>query len=143
VNLAQNSGSCTILELELGPLDLNLLRLEVHLDEVVLVITANPAGGPTQPTAWRARVVIEGQLREPLGFVGNTRGGGSTGSLPRFASRSARTAGSSSRAFPPRESCVLASLASILQGVRSTAVGCPFPHDRRQGPQPGPHVSAS
>jgi hypothetical protein len=37
--------SCTILELTLGPLDLNLLGLMVHLDEVHLTITANPAGG--------------------------------------------------------------------------------------------------
>jgi hypothetical protein len=38
-------ATCTILELTLGPLDLNLLGLEIHLDEVHLVITANPAGG--------------------------------------------------------------------------------------------------
>ena len=29
----------------LGPLDLNLLGLEIHLDTVVLDIIANPAGG--------------------------------------------------------------------------------------------------
>jgi len=38
-------GTCTILELVLGPLDLNLLGLEVFLDTVTLIITANPAGG--------------------------------------------------------------------------------------------------
>jgi hypothetical protein len=43
VNLIQ--GTCQVLHLELGPLDLNLLGLEVHLDKVVLDITANPAGG--------------------------------------------------------------------------------------------------
>jgi hypothetical protein len=37
--------TCEILELTLGPLDLNLLGLEVHLDTVHLVIEANPAGG--------------------------------------------------------------------------------------------------
>jgi hypothetical protein len=34
------SGSCQILRLELGPLDLNLLGLRVQLNRVVLVITA-------------------------------------------------------------------------------------------------------
>jgi hypothetical protein len=36
---------CEILELTLGPLDLNLLGLEIHLDTVHLTIDANPAGG--------------------------------------------------------------------------------------------------
>lgn len=43
--LLQNSGSCEILRLELGPLDLNLLGLMVHLDRVELVITAQPGPG--------------------------------------------------------------------------------------------------
>ena len=34
------SGTCQILHLELGPLDLNLLGLVIHLDRVVLDITA-------------------------------------------------------------------------------------------------------
>jgi hypothetical protein len=38
-------ATCEVLRLELGPLDLALLGLEVHLNQVVLVITANPAGG--------------------------------------------------------------------------------------------------
>jgi hypothetical protein len=38
-------ASCDILHLELGPLDLDLLGLQVHLDKVVLDISANPAGG--------------------------------------------------------------------------------------------------
>ncbi|MFL5690212.1 MAG: hypothetical protein ACJ795_00245 [Ktedonobacteraceae bacterium] len=38
-------STCTILTLTLGPLDLNLLGLMVHLNQVVLNITANPAGG--------------------------------------------------------------------------------------------------
>ena len=37
--------TCEILELTLGPLDLNLLGLEIHLDTVHLVIEANPFGG--------------------------------------------------------------------------------------------------
>jgi hypothetical protein len=39
------SGSCTILHLTLGPLDLNLLGLLVHLNEVVLDISAQPGPG--------------------------------------------------------------------------------------------------
>jgi len=38
-------GSCDILNLVLGPLDLNLLGLVVHLDKVVLNITAVPGAG--------------------------------------------------------------------------------------------------
>jgi hypothetical protein len=36
---------CNVLDLELGPLDLNLLGLMVHLDKVHLVITADSEGG--------------------------------------------------------------------------------------------------
>jgi hypothetical protein len=43
--LASVSGSCTILTLTLGPLDLNLLGLMVHLNQVVLNITAQPGPG--------------------------------------------------------------------------------------------------
>jgi hypothetical protein len=45
VNLDQSSGSCEILDLVLGPLDLNLLGLEVHLDQVHLNITAQQGPG--------------------------------------------------------------------------------------------------
>lgn len=38
-------GTCDILHLTLGPLDLNLLGLMVHLDRVVLDITAQQGGG--------------------------------------------------------------------------------------------------
>ena len=38
-------GSCQILHLELGPLDLDLLGLQVHLDQVVLDITAQSGPG--------------------------------------------------------------------------------------------------
>jgi hypothetical protein len=41
----QNAGSCPVLHLELGPVDLNLLGLMVHLDRVVLDITAQPGPG--------------------------------------------------------------------------------------------------
>src|SRR5436190_909993 len=39
------AATCPILHLELGPLDLNLLGLVVHLDRVVLDITAQPGPG--------------------------------------------------------------------------------------------------
>ena len=42
---AATSGACNVLNLDLGPLDLNLLGLQVHLDEVVLDITAQPGPG--------------------------------------------------------------------------------------------------
>ena len=38
-------ASCSILHLDLGPLDLNLLGLVVHLNEVVLDISAQPGNG--------------------------------------------------------------------------------------------------
>ena len=39
------AGVCTVLDLVLGPLDLNLLGLMIHLDRVQLRITADPKGG--------------------------------------------------------------------------------------------------
>jgi hypothetical protein len=41
----QAAATCDILNLDLGPLDLNLLGLQVHLDEVVLDITAQQGPG--------------------------------------------------------------------------------------------------
>jgi len=43
--VAANEASCTILDLTLGPLDLDLLGLEVHLNQVHLVIEATPGPG--------------------------------------------------------------------------------------------------
>jgi hypothetical protein len=40
-----HGASCDILHLELGPLDLDLLGLVVHLDKIVLDIDADPTGG--------------------------------------------------------------------------------------------------
>jgi hypothetical protein len=45
VPVANLSGTCDILHLTLGPLDLNLLGLMVHLDQVVLDITAQSGPG--------------------------------------------------------------------------------------------------
>ncbi len=44
-NILQATGSCQILDLTLGPLDLNLLGLMVHLDTVHLNITAQSGPG--------------------------------------------------------------------------------------------------
>jgi hypothetical protein len=44
-NLLGAAGTCTILHLDLGPLDLNVLGLMVHLDEVVLDISAQAGSG--------------------------------------------------------------------------------------------------
>ena len=41
----QQGETCRILELTLGPLDLDLLGLQVHLDQVHLEITAQPGPG--------------------------------------------------------------------------------------------------
>ena len=43
--LAGRKATCSILHLELGPLDLDLLGLVVHLNKVVLDITAVPGPG--------------------------------------------------------------------------------------------------
>lgn len=45
VNSAATQASCEILHLELGPLDLNLLGLVVHLNRIVLDISAVPGPG--------------------------------------------------------------------------------------------------
>jgi len=45
VPVAAVNGTCEILHLELGPLDLNVLGLLVHLDRVVLDITAQSGAG--------------------------------------------------------------------------------------------------
>jgi hypothetical protein len=45
VDTAATTASCEILNLVLGPLDLNLLGLVVHLDQVVLDIRAVPGAG--------------------------------------------------------------------------------------------------
>ena len=45
VGTANGPGSCQILDLVLGPLDLNLLGLVVHLDTVHLNITAQQGPG--------------------------------------------------------------------------------------------------
>lgn len=40
-----NAEACEILHLELGPIDLNLLGLVVHVDRIVIDITAQPGPG--------------------------------------------------------------------------------------------------
>jgi hypothetical protein len=45
VPVSNLNGTCSILHLTLGPLDLDLLGLQVHLDQVVLDISAQPGAG--------------------------------------------------------------------------------------------------
>jgi len=45
IPVASISASCPVLNLDLGPLDLSLLGLAVHLDEIVLDITAQSGPG--------------------------------------------------------------------------------------------------
>jgi hypothetical protein len=45
VDVQQSAGGCQILDLVLGPLDLDLLGLQVHLDQVHLNITAQSGPG--------------------------------------------------------------------------------------------------
>ncbi|MDT5095012.1 MAG: hypothetical protein QOH60_4375 [Mycobacterium sp.] len=43
--VADLQATCQVLNLVLGPLDLSLLGLNVHLDQVTLNVTADPSGG--------------------------------------------------------------------------------------------------
>jgi hypothetical protein len=45
IPLAGANGTCSILHLELGPLDLDLLGLQVHLNRIVLDVTAHTGPG--------------------------------------------------------------------------------------------------
>lgn len=65
----QASGTCQVLHLDLGPLDLNLLGLQVHLNEVVLDITAQQAPGN----------LLGNLLCAVAGLLDNNGGGGLTG----------------------------------------------------------------
>jgi hypothetical protein len=68
----QATGTCDILHLTLGPLDLNLLGLVVHLDQVVLDITAEQGPGNLLGNLLCA---VAGLLDPPTG------GGGGLGGL--------------------------------------------------------------
>ena len=68
---AAATGSCEILDLVLGPLDLNLLGLEVHLDQVHLNITAQQGPGN----------LLGNLLCAVAGLLDNTGGGGVGGAL--------------------------------------------------------------
>ena len=67
VDLQQAAASCEILDLVLGPLDLNLLGLEVHLDQVHLNITAVPGPGNLLGNLLCA---VAGLLDGPIGTNG-------------------------------------------------------------------------
>ena len=63
-------GTCDILNLVLGPLDLNVLGLEMHLDTVVLDIVAHPARRPAGSTCC-ARVANLLDGRRTRGVIGD------------------------------------------------------------------------
>jgi len=63
--IAALQATCNVLDLTLGPLDLNLLGLEIHLDQVHLVINANPAGG----ILGQLLCGLAGGLNQPLGTI--------------------------------------------------------------------------
>jgi hypothetical protein len=65
VHFASQQAVCNVLDLTLGPLDLNLLGLEVHLNQVHLVINANPAGG----LLGQLLCSLAGGLNGPLGTI--------------------------------------------------------------------------
>ena len=67
VDVAQSAGSCQILDLVLGPLDLDLLGLQVHLDQVHLNITAQSGPGNLLGNLLCA---IAGLLNGPTGLSG-------------------------------------------------------------------------
>jgi hypothetical protein len=67
--VAQATGSCQILDLVLGPLDLNLLGLVVHLDTVHLNITAQQGPGN----------LLGNLLCAVAGLLDNTGGGSVNG----------------------------------------------------------------
>jgi hypothetical protein len=68
----QATGTCDILHLTLGPLDLNLLGLVVHLDQVVLDITAEQGPGNLLGNLLCA---VAGLLDPPTGGGGGGLGG--------------------------------------------------------------------
>jgi hypothetical protein len=71
VDVAQTTGTCEILNLVLGPLDLNLLGLRIQLNQVVLQITAEQGPGN----------LLGNLLCAIAGLLDGTGGGGSTGLL--------------------------------------------------------------
>lgn len=82
----QASGTCDILHLTLGPLDLNLLGLVVHLDQVNLDITAEQGSGNLLGNLLCA---VSGLLDPPTGGGG----GGLTGILNGIAALLTRILG--------------------------------------------------
>lgn len=73
VDLAQTAAgsSCEILHLVLGPLDLNLLGLEVHLDTVDLLIEATPGAGNLLGNLLCSVAGLLNNPGNPLGAIAN------------------------------------------------------------------------
>jgi hypothetical protein len=116
----QATGTCDILHLTLGPLDLNLLGLVVHLDQVVLDITAEQ--GPA--TCWAICSVRspDCSIRPPVAEAGS-----------RLAPEHRQSAEPDSRsalsAAPPNEKrarFAASFLPSRQRDYRSAATGTPL-----------------
>jgi len=64
-----NADACEILHLELGPIDLNLLGLVVHVDRIVIDITAQPGPGNLLGNLLCAIAGLLDQPGAPLGII--------------------------------------------------------------------------
>jgi hypothetical protein len=69
IPVAQQAGRCRILHLTLGPLDLDLLGLEIHLNRVVLDITAQSGPGKLLGNLLCAIAHLLDRRPPPLGAV--------------------------------------------------------------------------
>ena len=68
---AAQQGICPVLHLNLGPLHLDLLGLVVDLNNVVLDITANPAGGLLGSLVCALSGLLSSLLGSLLGAITN------------------------------------------------------------------------
>ena len=64
-----NADACEILHLELGPIDLNLLGLVVHVDRIVVDISAQPGPGNLLGNLLCAIAGLLDQPGAPLGII--------------------------------------------------------------------------
>ena len=64
-----NQEACEILHLELGPIDLNLLGLVVHVDRIVIDISAQPGPGNLLGNLLCAIAGLLDQPGAPLGII--------------------------------------------------------------------------
>ncbi|KAJ3299446.1 hypothetical protein HK104_008881 [Borealophlyctis nickersoniae] len=91
-SLSTRAPACNVLNLVLGPLDLNLLGLEVHLKQVILDILARPGAGALLGNllcsvaglldGGAALGQLAGLLNQILGLLGGLLGGIGGGAAP-------------------------------------------------------------